>query len=379
MKYTNARFDQERRRFPITERFAYLDHASRGPLSPPASELIEKITRDMAMLHPHQLLEMNREFEDARRNIATLIGAPSGSIGFIPNTSSGLAMAAGSLPITKGQNIVCARNEFPANIYPWLNQREKGVEVRFIDPSPCGVTADDVRAAMDGKTGIVALSWVGFSDGARIDTRSIGSLCSEKKVFFVVDAIQGTGALKVDLEDIDILVNGTGKWTLAPQGGGFVYVRPGLIERLHPDRTGWLSMNAFAGLENFDRLTDYRFELAKDARRIETGSNSPLVQRALGASSRYLHELGTAAIEERIIGLCDRLIEGLRQKDLAIMNPLIEGQRSGIVCFRPADAAKAVEKLIARDVLVSAREGNVRVGIHFYNNEEDIDRLLDGV
>ncbi|MCK4594571.1 aminotransferase class V-fold PLP-dependent enzyme, partial [bacterium] len=285
-------------------------------------------------------------------------------------------MAAGSLPITSGDNVICAEGEFPANVYPWLNLTRRGVEVRFLESRPGGVTVDQVRGMMDEKTRVVALSWVGFSDGTRIDTAAIGNLCRDRGVRFVVDAIQGVGALRVDLEGIDILVSGGGKWTLAPLGTGFVYIHPQLVEKLHPDRIGWLSIASLAEMDDLNALTKYDFELVGDARRVETGINSILTQTALGESCRYFVELGPGAIEERIIGLCDYLIEGLTRKGYPILTPIVDGRRSGIVCFKADDAVNLVNRLKERDVIVSAREGNVRVGIHFYNNSDDVDRLL---
>ncbi len=376
MNDTLARFREERQKFPVTRRYAYLNHAGRGPLSPPARAALERITDEMCYVHPGQLAGMIEDFRRSRSAIAGLIGAQATSIGFVPNTSSGIAMAAGSLPIEAGDNVICARGEFPANVYPWLNLNRRGVEVRFLESLPGGVTVDQVRKAMDGRTRVVALSWVGFSDGARIDTAAVGALCAERGAYFVVDAIQGVGALQVDLEGIDILVSGAGKWTLSPQGAGFAYVRPALVEELQPDRVGWLSMASTADLGDLNALTDYQFELVRDARRVETGSNSLLTQTALGESCRYLTEMGPAAVEERIITLCDYLVEGLRKKGYPIVTPLVEGRRSGIVCFGAEDTVNLAERLIERDVIVSAREGNVRTGIHFYNDEDDVDRLL---
>ncbi|MHC4944224.1 MAG: aminotransferase class V-fold PLP-dependent enzyme [Planctomycetota bacterium] len=376
MEDLKAKFEKERQRFPITKRFAYLNHASRGPLSPPAYDFILKRAKEMCVLHPGQLREMNQDFRSARQGIADLIGASRNSIGFIPNTSAGLAMAAGSLPIENGDNVICSDAEFPANVFPWLNLKHRGVEVRMLERGPAGITPDQVREAMDERTRAVAISWIGFADGIRIDTSDIAGLCASSGAWFVLDAIQGVGAVQVDLEGIDVLVCGSGKWTLAPQGGGFVYVRRDRIERLKPDRVGWLSMAQNADLDDLTRLTDYRFELADDARRIETGSNSPLTQMALGESCRYLHGLGLPAIEQRIFGLCDHLMEGLRSKGIEPLPLPGPDLRSGIVCFPVPEPETFVQRLFAEGVQVSTREGMIRVGIHFYNNEDDLDRLL---
>ncbi len=370
------RFEKERSRFAVTQQYTYLNHASRGPISPPAREAMERIIDDAVTVHPDQIPGMAGDFDGARQSIADLIGAAKRSIAFIPNTSTGIAMAAGSLPIAAGDNVIGARGEFPSNIFPWLNLARRGVDVRLLEQRPGGITADQVRGAMDERTRVVALSWVGFSDGARIDVPAIAELCASNRSYFVLDAIQGIGALKAELEGVHFLVCGSGKWTLVPQGGGFVYIDPDLIESLHPDRVGWLSVASNADMTDFSSLTEYDFELVNDARRVETGSNSLLVQTALGASSAYLHSLGPEAIEKRVIELCDTLIDELRRKGIEIATPIFDGRRSGIVSFPMPDAPAVAARLIEQKVIVSAREGKIRTGIHFYNNEDDVGRLL---
>jgi selenocysteine lyase/cysteine desulfurase len=367
----------ERDRFEVTKNYTYLNHASRGPLSPPAREIIKTVADEMLTVHPSQIKGMRDGFAQARQSMADLINAPVTSIGLVPNTSSGIAMAAGSLPIERGDNIICAQGEFPANIYPWMNLTFRGVEVRLLDRNPNGISVDQVREAMDERTKVVALSWIGFADGARIDTTAIGGLCAEKKIFFVLDAVQGVGAMRVDLADIDVLVSGSGKWSLSAQGGGFVYLSPMLLENLHSDRVGWLSMTPNCEMDDFSNLVDYKFTLAEDARRVETGSNSLLTQFALGASCRYLYDLGKRKIEERIIALCDYLVTGLRSRGYSITTPVDSPLRSGIVAFRVDEPAATVERLLERKIILSAREGSLRVGLHFYNTTEDIDRLLE--
>lgn len=375
---TAERIERERARFPVTKRYAYLNHASRGPLSPPAAEAVERVAEEMLYCHPSQITGMVEDLDQTRAAVAELIGAGKRSIGLVANTSSGLALAAGSLPVGEGDNIVLRRGEFPANILPWLNLRRRGVEVRWLENRPGGVTVDDLAAVCDGATRIVSLSWVDFADGSRIDTAALGGFCQEREVRFVVDAIQGVGALEVDLSGIDVLVCGGGKWTLAPQGGGFIYLAPELVEEMEPDRLGWLSVVPNADLK-LDRLTDYEQPLAPDGRRFEAGSNSLLTQIALGASCNYLADMGAKHIEKRIVELCDYLIEGLTAAGQTITSPRVEGRRSGIVTFSAPEPETLLQRLLERDIIVSLREGDIRVGVHFYNNRADLDRLLEAL
>src|SRR4030042_466539 len=130
---TLARFREERGKFPVTRRYAYLNHAGRGPLSPPAHAVMGRIPDEMLYVHPDQLPGMIEDYRRTRSSIAELIGAPATSIGLVPNTSSGIAMAAGSRPIPSGDNVICAPGEFPANVYPRLNLTRRGAEVCVLE------------------------------------------------------------------------------------------------------------------------------------------------------------------------------------------------------------------------------------------------------
>jgi cysteine desulfurase/selenocysteine lyase len=240
------------------------------------------------------------------------------------------------------------------------------------------ILVKDIAALLDERTRLVALSFVEFGTGFRNDLRAIGQLCRERGVYFCVDGIQGLGALdlKVTQSSIDFLATGAAKWLMGPIGAGFLYCRRALIEKLVPIRVGWW------GVVDRDDFFRYDSPLREDARRFEEGSLNFLGIHGLGASLELLLEVGISQIEERVLSLTDYLIVGLQERGYNITTPIASPQeRSGIVCFsHPQHALDDLEQRLRKaKVIISKRGQVIRVSPHFYNDETDIDQLLDAL
>lgn len=212
-------------------------------------------------------------------------------------------------------------------------------------------------------------------DNPMIDLVTIGRLCRERGVLLCVDSIQGLGALPLDVREcqIDFLANGGHKWLLGPEGTGLFFCRQELIARLTPAVVGWCSVQAM------DDYYRYDSPLREDATRWEIGCSNFIGRIGLGAGIRLLQEVGIENIEQRIFDLNDYLIIGLQKKGYRVTSPIASRvERSGILCFNhPAREAKGLfASLMAAKVAVSLRGQVIRVAPHFYNNEEDLDRLL---
>ncbi len=229
---------------------------------------------------------------------------------------------------------------------------------------------------MDSRTRVVAVSFVDWRTGARTDLHGIGALCRERGALFCVDGIQGVGALQLDVEaaGIDCMAVGGYKWLLAPEGCGCLFVSRRVLDRIRPVLLGWKSVR------DADAYLPYHFELRSDAAKLEPGSSPHLAIHALGAALDLLFEVGPRAIEQRILQLTAKLIEGLRHRGAQILSPLGEGQRSVIVLFRLGmDSDALCTFLNERGIIVRVRDGGIRASPHFYNDESDLDRLLGAV
>src|SRR5262249_38618006 len=244
--------------------------------------------------------------EEVRGLAGQLLNADPLDIAFVKNTSEGVGIVAEGFPWRPGDNVVTAAEEYPANLYPWLNLASRGVEVRMVPSRGNRIEIDDLRAALDARTRLVSLSFVEFSSGFRNDLDAVGSLCRERGVHFFVDAIQGLGVLPLDLQKtpIDFLAADGHKWLLGPQGAGVFYICRELVDFMHATSVGWSSVvNAF----DFSKID---FRLKPHAGRWENGTLNFPGTLGLGASLRLLLDIGIPAVSARLMEvtnyLCDR-------------------------------------------------------------------------
>src|SRR3954454_2302461 len=225
-----------RSHFPVTARWAYFDHAAVAPLSGPARQALAGWAADRADNGDVHVSSWLRRVEEVRRQAGLLLNADSLDLAFVKNTSEGIGIVAEGLPWRHGDNVVTAADEYPANLYPWLNLAGRGVEVRTVPSRDGRIEVEDLAAAIDPRTRLVSLSFVEFATGFRNDLDRVGQLCRERGVLFFVDAIQGLGVLPLDVSrtPIDFLAADGHKWLLGPEGAGLLYVRSELVEQLHP-------------------------------------------------------------------------------------------------------------------------------------------------
>ena len=362
-----------RREFPITERLVHLNHAGVAPLSRRVVAAVTTFVTEATTVDAATQRRWSERCEQVRAGFARLVGAQADEIAFVKNTSEGLSLVAAGVEWRPGDNVIAVDGEYPSNVYPWFGLRRCGVETRLVRPVGGRVRADDVQALADSRTRVVAVSFVDWSSGARTDLPSIGELCHARGIIFCVDGIQGVGAVQLDVEraGIDCLAVGGHKWLLAPEGQGCLFVSRRVADRIASVLHGWKSVT------DADTYLPYHFNPRPDAAKFEPGSPSVLSTYALGAAIDLLLEVGAGRIERRLIDLTNRLGAGLRARRAEIISPWGAGERSGIVVFRLGnDPQRLCAELIRRGFVVRVRSGGIRVAPHFYNNEDDIDRLL---
>jgi len=368
------------REFPrVRGGVAYLNNASTGPL--PESALRALADFDARRAEPWSIsAEMQfGTVQGSRERIARLVGASPGEIALMSNTSYGLNLAAHALPLVAGDRVLTSDREFPSNIYPWMAlQRTRGV---VFDRIPCAgrlVDEDAIVAALDQPgVRLLVLSWVSFETGHAIDLARIGEACRERGIYFVVDAIQGVGALPLDLGalHVDILACGCQKWLVSPWGTGFVYVRQSLIAALEPSDVGWMAVR---NSDDFTRLLDYDFTYRDDARRFEVVTLPFQEFAAVNAALDLFFEVGVAAAATRIAEHVDRLRSwAAGRADVQVVSSASAAHRSGIVALVPADAPAASAALTAAGVVHSLREGAIRLSPHWFTPDAHVDRALE--
>ncbi|MDQ3697226.1 MAG: aminotransferase class V-fold PLP-dependent enzyme [Gemmatimonadota bacterium] len=367
------------REFPWAARgdAIYLNNASTGPL--PARTVAAQHAFNTLRAEPWRITDED-ELSTIRRTrelCARLIGASLTEIALMVNTSYGINVAARALPLAAGDVVLTFDLEFPANVYPWMALERRGIRLERI---PCvdGLPDEDSLIAALDRPGVrvVTVSWVAFATGYRVDLARLGRACRERNIFFVVDAIQGVGALALDVHslDVDILACGGQKWLLSPWGSGFVYVREALVRNLEPVAVGWMATRSS---DDFTRLTDYDPAWHDDARRFEVTTLPYQDFAAMNASLELLLELGPGAIEHHVVTLASLVVDWARsQRVVRLVTPADPAFRAGIVAVAPRDAVRVSERLARSGVKHALREGAIRLSPHCYNTAEELDRAL---
>lgn len=363
-----------REQFPITRNKIFLNHAAQSPLPKPVAEAMHKHIDEASNFGTS-----SSGWDGGKTLFAKLINAKPEEIALIENTSVGLNIAANALRYEKDSKIVTTDLEYPSVVYPWL-RKKLGVKVHYIRNVDGKISLDDVEKAVDDKTAAIAISHVEYVNGFRNNLRTLSEIAHKHGAYLIVDAIQSAGALQIDVkrDNIDFLTTACYKWLLSPPGAGYLYVREELIQDLEPPFVGWASVkqDIFETVEFWDILN---LNLSETASRFEVGSPSIISFAGATASLNMLLNFGMKNIERRILRLSGYLIEAIKKLGLKLQTSEEPQYRSGIVNFIIDKPKETVQKLSDKGIVVSARANGIRVSPHFYNSEEEIDKLVDEI
>jgi selenocysteine lyase/cysteine desulfurase len=366
-----------RRQMPVVEGWVYLDHAGVSPLPEPSRAALAEWAADVAANGAVHWSSWVRRAEQARLRAADLLGAHTEEVALIRNTTEGVNIVAEGFPWRPGDNLVTLADEFPSNVFPWLNLATRGVEARLLPVPQGGLDPGQIEAACDRNTRLIAISWVNYATGWRHDLDALAELCRRRGVYLFVDAIQGLGAFPLDVSrtPIDFLAADGHKWLLGPEGAGVFYIRREHLDLLRPLGVGWNSV-VQAG-----EFTDLEPRWKPSAARYEGGSTTLGAFAALAESLGLLLAGGVNQIGSRILDLSDELCERLRGAGAAIASRREGDRRSGIVSFElPGHDAAAVRmRLRERGIVVNCRAGRLRASPHAYNTSDELAKLIEAL
>lgn len=360
-------WDSIRKQFPVTETVAYLNAAAAGPLSRQTVAAATEYYRQMMDDGDVHWDEWLAKREDVRRKVAAFINAEPDEIALTTNTSSGMNNIIDALE-THGEVISCDL-EFPVSTLPWMNRR---IPVHLVKSVAGQVRLEDIRSAMNVRTRIICLSHVQFSNGFRLDLEELGKAKHDHAL--VVNASQSAGAFEIDVKrmKIDALCATGHKWMLSGYGSGFVYLSRELLERSKPRAIGWLSVQEPYAMRNDE------VHLRHDAAaRAELGCPHFAGIFALGASIDLMTHAGVKNIEERALSLNRFLTDRLIDSEWTVLSPIDEDRmRSAETLVQVEDPPRVVAKLRERKIIVTEKPQGIRVATDFFNNEDDIERLV---
>lgn len=365
--------------FPLAERLVYLNHAAVSPIPTTTLNAVEAQLHDVAdsgTLNYRSWLSIK---EGARQLLSQLLGAKPEQVAFMRNTSDSLSTVANGLKWRSGDNIVTFRHEFPSNIYPWLRLKKTlGVEVRMCEERNGRVDLEELCGLVDRKTRVIAISHVQFASGFRADLQRLGKVAREYDALLAADVIQSLGVIPVDVarELVDVAAGACHKWLLTPEGVGYLYLSDRAREHIEPTLVGWVSVPQAEDYENFDQPWN-RGTLAW-----ETGTGPNSLIHGLKASLELLTKFDTAAMALYLEELTDYLCEKIDSENYEIVSSRTNGEKSQIVCIKHRHGLSAMsiyKSLVEKNIVTAPRGDRLRIAPHFYNNTDDIDRLLEAL
>lgn len=337
-----------------------------------------------AKKNPHHMAD-STYFEvpnRVRASIGKLIGGKAEEIALTSGASAGVAAVAYGLTWKSGDEIITAKGEFPLQYTAWKPMEEReGLKLKIVSPRERFVTADDLIAAMTPKTRLVSVSLVRFDDGSLLDAPRVAAACHAQGALLLLDVSQCCGAMPMDVTQLgaDFLVCAGYKWLLSPFGTGFFWIKSEHLSIVRPGPFYWM---AVAGSDNFASLSFDDPKPAPSAKRWDSpewASYFNLNLATMDASVDFVVRMGPERVAAHNRKLIELLFERLPKDRCVPASPLDAAHRGPYGCFAARSREKTAElyqHLRKENVIVSLREGNIRVSPHLYNSERDIDRLI---
>jgi len=366
-------FESIKKEFPVTNEIIFFDHARVAPLPERVRQVVTTFVSEATQFGTIHYDTWMQEVELTRKKFAQLINADPEEVSFVKNTSEGISNVANGLDWKPGDNLVIPDIEFPANVYPWWNLKQKGVETRMVKSVEGRVLFDDLIKQVDDRTRILSISSVECNSGFKTDLTRLGAFCKEKGVLFFVDAIQSLGILPIDVkkDHIDFLSADGHKWMLSVEGLGGFYISKNTMNRIRPTTIGW------GNVINAEDFMNYDLTIKKDAKKFEEGTLNTMSIHAFGAALGLLLEEGIKNIEKRVMSLGDFIIAELNRRNIKIYSSTKYEERSGNISFTlKNDISSLYSFMLNNKVKITVRDGLIRFSPHFYNNEDEALKAL---
>lgn len=363
-------FESIQKLFPIKQHSIYLNNAAETVMNQRVYDRLQEYL-DWSLREP----QSKPLIRDAvKEQLTNIFGGKAENYALTTSTGHGIGMVASGYNWKSGDNIILPADEHWNNIFPWMNLAKRRVEIRLLEVEPDQrIDLKKLENLVDERTKIIAVTAVRFNTGYRMNLKEISKIAQRHNILFVVDAIQAAGVCPINIKQdgMDVLASAGFKWLLGVQGTGFLYLNKRAQKLIDPVIPGMFAA----------KLQTRKLELHNDARKYETGTIAYSLFYAWIAGLELLQEIGIDNIHSRIMHLTDRIIAGLKQKNISIVTPLEQiSERSGIISFDLGNHTLNRElqsKLLDHKINVAFRDGRIRISPNFYNDESEIDKFLE--
>lgn len=360
----------------------YLNLAGQSPMPRVAVRAVEAALEAKKFPHHKSDSTFYEVPNRIRAGLARLIGAQVEEIALTSGASSGLSAVAHGLRWQPGDEVITAKGEFPLQYTGWKPMQEReDIRLKVVAPQGRFMSADDLIAALTPRTRLVSVSMVRYDDGSLLDAPRLATACHAQGALLLLDVSQCCGALPLDVNRLgaDFLVCAGYKWLLGPFGTGFFWIKRAHLLSVRPAPFYWMAVE---GSDNFAALNFEDTQPSVSAKRWdapEWASYFNLNLAAMDASVDFVLRMGPECVSAHNRRLIEFLFARLPKDRCVVASPADADQRGPYGCFAARSREKTVElyqHLRKENIIVSLREGNIRVSPHLYNTERDIDRLI---
>ena len=364
-----------RNRFPIFRSKVYMNSCSQGALSVDVRRAYEDYMCDLEQRGSPWELWVQKN-EAVRNAFATLVNAGAGEVAVETSTSAAISSVASALDFSGPRNkVVVSDFEFPTAGQIWHAQEARGAKIIHVPAAGNIIPLERFEEAIDERTKLVQITHVCYRNGSKLDVKAITEIAHRKGALVLVDAYQSLGTTPIDVKvwNVDFLAGGALKYLLASPGLAFLYARKDLISTLNPTNVGWFAQaNIFA-------MDIYAHAPAPTARRFESGT-PPVPNLYAGlAGMKLLQSVGVDRIEAHVSEITGAIKEGAMRRGFNVVTPIEPSKHGAMIALRSHMDHMLVKRLEEDNIILSCRDNNLRISPHFYNNLEDVDRLMDGL
>ncbi|MFW9806934.1 MAG: aminotransferase class V-fold PLP-dependent enzyme [Candidatus Thorarchaeota archaeon] len=312
-------------------------------------------------------------FKEIRQNLAMLLGGDYSQYAFVASTSAGINSIAHGVEYPANSNVVICDLEFPANYVPWQNASKLyGFDIRVVKSKDGAAPLESFEEYVDENTKIIAISQVQFGSGFRADLDQLVRLAHNNSALLSVDIIQAAGCFDTDLAKlgVDFATGQAAKWMLGPVGAGYIYVGKSVIEDLTPRFIGWWGVEQLMEFGYFERTP------LPDARKFQVGSPAMVAYVGLLESLKTLLKIPGKTRENAAMDNANYLRRRLSEMEIPFYD-FGPKHNSATVSCAPQDVDNLHEELVNNKIHCSVRNGRLRISPHFYNNHDEIDRIIE--
>lgn len=354
--------------FPVCKKYVYLNAAGGSPVSSFAASEGKRFYDEMLQGGDTYWDEWLERTEATRERLAKFINAEKNEIGFTTNTSTGMNLIAEMLR-DKGE-VITMEDEFPSSTFPWIN---RNIKLQFVKPINADYPIKSIEKYITPETKILVTSHVQYRTGFRQNLEEVGKLCKSYGLIYVVNATQSSGIFEIDVKkaQIDFLIFTGLKWAAAGYGIAGLFINKEILKSSKIPFAGWRSV------EDPENIDNSKLKIKDSVSAIESGCPHFPNIFALGGALSLFERIGKKNVEDRVLYLNRYLEKKLLENKLPVVMPVSEENRSGIIIVEDENAKLKVEKLYGKNIIISARGKGLRISVNIFNNEEDIDILVN--